>query len=94
MEYNSVGKELFEDANAWTTLSEILEDVLYDTNLIPTFLIIDAPFCKGLHASCRETIPVSPTSRAACGLDGGKGLLRVLPQGTCLFLRAEQLPPP
>ena len=85
---------MFEDVNAWATLSEVLEDVLYDANLISTFLIIDAPFCEGLHASCRETTPVSPTSRAAYGLDGRKGLLRVLPQGACLFLRAEQLSPP
>ena len=46
---------MFGDANAWATLSEVLEDVLYDANLIPTFLIIDAPFCEGLHTSCRET---------------------------------------
>ena len=52
------------------------------------------PSREGLHASCRETTLVSPKSRAVCGLDHGKGLLRVLPQGACLFLRAEQLPPP
>ncbi|KAK0628672.1 heterokaryon incompatibility protein, partial [Bombardia bombarda] len=40
--YEGVGKQLFEDVNAWTALSEILTDILRDPDLQSTFLIIDA----------------------------------------------------
>ncbi|USP79361.1 uncharacterized protein yc1106_06635 [Curvularia clavata] len=40
--HDRVGKSLFEDANAWVALIEIFADVLRDTGLITTYLIIDA----------------------------------------------------
>jgi hypothetical protein len=40
--YDRAGKNLFEDANAWTALTEIVVDVLQDPRLNPTYLIIDA----------------------------------------------------
>ena len=40
--YDHVGKNLFEDANAWVALTEIFTDVLQDPNLKATYLIIDA----------------------------------------------------
>ena len=40
--YDHSGKGLFEDANAWAALSEILTDVLQDPSLNSTVLIIDA----------------------------------------------------
>lgn len=40
--HNYAGKSLFEDANAWVALSEIFADVLQDTSLSATYLIIDA----------------------------------------------------
>ena len=39
--YNHAGKSLFEDTNAWAALSEIFADVLRDTSLSTTYLIID-----------------------------------------------------
>ncbi|KAF1945402.1 NACHT-domain-containing protein [Clathrospora elynae] len=40
--YDRAGKSLFEDANAWTALSDILADVLNDPSLGTGYLIIDA----------------------------------------------------
>jgi hypothetical protein len=40
--YDYAGRALFEDANAWVVLAEILEDMLQDPHLCPTYLIIDA----------------------------------------------------
>jgi hypothetical protein len=40
--YDRVGKSLFEDANAWVALTEILADVLHDPSLSTTYLVIDA----------------------------------------------------
>lgn len=40
--YDHAGKQLFEDANAWDALSNILTGVLQDSSLQSTFLIIDA----------------------------------------------------
>jgi hypothetical protein len=40
--YDDAGKSLFEDANAWIALSDILEGMLQDPNLRDTYLIIDA----------------------------------------------------
>jgi hypothetical protein len=40
--HNPTGKAFFEDANAWVVLAKIFEDTLQDTNLRPTYLIIDA----------------------------------------------------
>lgn len=36
------GKSVFEDANAWVALTEIFVDVLQDSSLRPTYLVIDA----------------------------------------------------
>ena len=40
--YDHAGKSVFEDANAWFALSEILGDILQDPSLNTTYLIIDA----------------------------------------------------
>ncbi|OCK89247.1 HET-domain-containing protein [Cenococcum geophilum 1.58] len=40
--YDSAGKALFEDSNAWVALSEIFTNVLQDPNLNSTYLIVDA----------------------------------------------------
>lgn len=40
--YDIAGKSLFEDANAWTALSQILIHVLQDTSIDDTILVIDA----------------------------------------------------
>ena len=40
--YNQAGKMIFEDVNAWVTLSEILTNILHDSTLQTTYLIIDA----------------------------------------------------
>ncbi|TPX13470.1 uncharacterized protein E0L32_006200 [Thyridium curvatum] len=50
--YDSAGKQLFEDVNAWTALTEILSSILKDPNLPNTILGTDAldecgtPGCK------------------------------------------------
>lgn len=40
--YDDAGKSLFEDANAWVALSEIITTILQDPSLNNTYLIIDA----------------------------------------------------
>jgi hypothetical protein len=40
--YKDAGKQLFEDANTWATLSQMFTCILDDPNLLPTFLVIDA----------------------------------------------------
>jgi hypothetical protein len=40
--HDHAGKSLFEDANAWVTLSDIFTDILQDPSLTSTYLIIDA----------------------------------------------------
>jgi hypothetical protein len=40
--YDEAGKNMFEDANAWVALAEIFADVLRDSSLITTYLIVDA----------------------------------------------------
>lgn len=40
--YDYAGKALFEDANAWVALSEILTDILQDPSLKGAYLIVDA----------------------------------------------------
>ena len=40
--YDHAGKSLFEDANTWIALTEIFANVLRDTSLSTTYLIIDA----------------------------------------------------
>ena len=40
--YDNAGKALFEDANAWTALSEIFTNILQDSSLNDVFLIVDA----------------------------------------------------
>ena len=40
--YDHVGKALFEDTNAWITLSEIFTNVLQDPSLNDTYIIVDA----------------------------------------------------
>ena len=40
--YNHAGKSLFENANAWVALTEIFTNMLRDTSLSTTYLIIDA----------------------------------------------------
>jgi hypothetical protein len=40
--YDRAGKALFEDANAWIALTEIFVDVLQDSSLRTTYLVIDA----------------------------------------------------
>ncbi|KAL1641602.1 Vegetative incompatibility protein HET-E-1 [Didymella pomorum] len=40
--HDDAGKALFEDANAWVALTEIFVDVLRDSGLNTTYLIIDA----------------------------------------------------
>jgi hypothetical protein len=40
--YNYAGKALFKDSNAWVALTEIFADVLRDSQLRSTYLIIDA----------------------------------------------------
>lgn len=41
-QHNLAGRNLFEDANAWVTLSDIFTNVLQDPSLKSTYLIIDA----------------------------------------------------
>ncbi|KAG4438740.1 hypothetical protein IFR05_005768 [Cadophora sp. M221] len=40
--HDYAGKALFEDANAWTALSEIFRNILQDPKLKDTYLVIDA----------------------------------------------------
>jgi hypothetical protein len=40
--HDRAGKSLFNDANAWVTLTEIFEEVLREPNLRQTYLVIDA----------------------------------------------------
>jgi hypothetical protein len=40
--HNNAGKALFEDANAWVALSEIFTNILQNSSLNSTYLIIDA----------------------------------------------------
>ncbi|RYO69542.1 hypothetical protein AA0113_g4100 [Alternaria arborescens] len=40
--YDEVGKNMFEDANAWIALVDIFTDVLRDSRLTTTYLIVDA----------------------------------------------------
>jgi hypothetical protein len=40
--YDKAGKPLFEDANAWTALSEIFINILQDSSLDSIYLIVDA----------------------------------------------------
>ena len=40
--YDHAGEQLFEDVNAWVALSEIFTDILHDTRLKPTYLLVDA----------------------------------------------------
>jgi hypothetical protein len=40
--YEKAGKALFEDANAWVVLSEVLTNILHDSTLQTTYLVIDA----------------------------------------------------
>ncbi|KAF7518824.1 hypothetical protein G7054_g13313 [Neopestalotiopsis clavispora] len=40
--YDTTGKALFEDANAWQALSEIFVDILQDTKLQEVCLVVDA----------------------------------------------------
>jgi hypothetical protein len=40
--YDHAGKSMFEDANAWVTLTEIFTDVLQDLSLGTAYLIVDA----------------------------------------------------
>lgn len=40
--YDHAGKALFEDANAWSALSDILAKILRDPSLKSTYLVIDA----------------------------------------------------
>ncbi|KAJ8115727.1 hypothetical protein OPT61_g2688 [Boeremia exigua] len=40
--YDHAGKSLFEDANAWVALTEIFANLLRDTSLSATYLVIDA----------------------------------------------------
>jgi hypothetical protein len=40
--YDHAGKTLFEDSNAWVALSEIFSNILEDTSLTATYLVIDA----------------------------------------------------
>ncbi|KAF2626688.1 hypothetical protein BU25DRAFT_92842 [Macroventuria anomochaeta] len=40
--YDHAGKALFEDANAWVALTEIFADIIRDSQLRTTYLIIDA----------------------------------------------------
>ncbi|KAJ6127849.1 hypothetical protein N7471_009066 [Penicillium samsonianum] len=40
--YDQTGKQLFEDANAWQTLSAILSNILMDPTLQDTYFIVDA----------------------------------------------------
>ena len=49
--YDTAGKTLFEDANAWVVLAEILTNILHDSTLQTTYLIIDA------LDECEENLP-------------------------------------
>ncbi|KAH6639423.1 WD40-repeat-containing domain protein [Boeremia exigua] len=40
--YDQAGKSVFEDANAWVALTEIFADLLQDSSLGETYIIIDA----------------------------------------------------
>jgi hypothetical protein len=40
--YDHAGKSLFEDPNSWVALSDIFKNILQDTNLKTTYLVIDA----------------------------------------------------
>ena len=41
MSYDIAGKTLFEDTNAWVTLTKIFFSILHDPNLPTTYLIVD-----------------------------------------------------
>jgi hypothetical protein len=40
--YDQTGIQLFEDVNAWVALSEIITNILHDSSLQTTYLIVDA----------------------------------------------------
>lgn len=40
--YDHAGKSLFEDANSWVALSDIFKNIIQDTDLKTTYLVIDA----------------------------------------------------
>ncbi|KAG9198744.1 hypothetical protein G6514_009608 [Epicoccum nigrum] len=40
--YDEAGRSMFEDANAWITLTETFADVLQDPNLDTTYILVDA----------------------------------------------------
>ena len=40
--YDHAGKSLFKDPNSWVALSDIFKNILQDTNLKMTYLVIDA----------------------------------------------------
>ena len=64
--YDQAGKMLFEDDNAWFTLSEILTSILQDSNLDNTFFIVDAldECVEGLPRLLNFIVRISCTSRA------------------------------
>jgi hypothetical protein len=62
--YEKAGKLLFEDANAWFALSEVLINILRDPNLQSTYLVVDAldECTDGLPALLDFIVQTSSTS--------------------------------
>ncbi|OCK88236.1 uncharacterized protein K441DRAFT_647029, partial [Cenococcum geophilum 1.58] len=65
--YENVGKALFEDANAWTALSEIFTNILQDSSLDGIYLIVDAldECVNGLPELLNLVVCTSPVSSRA-----------------------------
>jgi hypothetical protein len=72
--YDQAGKFLFEDANAWVALSEILTNILQDPNLQSTYLVVDAldECTDGLSALLDFVVQTSSTSSRIKWLVSGR----------------------
>jgi hypothetical protein len=78
--YDQAGKQLFEDANAWTALTEILTDILNDPRVASVYLVID-----GLdECSAFETTPGDRQQSASPTSDGLSNLLETIVQNSTL----------
>jgi hypothetical protein len=72
--YEQAGKLLFQDANAWVALSEVLTNILQDPNLQSTYLIVDAldECADGLSALLDFVVQTSSTSPCIKWLVSGR----------------------
>jgi hypothetical protein len=72
--YEEAGKLLFEDANAWVALCDILTNILNDPNLQSTYLVVDAldECTDGLPALLDFVVQTSSTSSRIKWLVSGR----------------------